>query len=476
MQFKRMRNWLEKIAARLAPWAQRWMIWSRPRMDRLYQRWMPPPTDDAADWIASAEAAQVDQEPLRARLLLRWVGFILLLFLLWAALTRLDEVTRGEGKVIPSKQLQVLQSMDGGVVTEILVKEGQIVDTGTILMKLDPTRFLSNLRENRAQYLSLLAKVTRLKAVSEGAPFIPPEEIKAEIPEIVAQELQLYNSTKAEMDAQQHIAQQQLSQRAQEMIEATARRDQASKGLSLTTQELSLNQPLLKSGAVSEVEVLRLERDVSRYRGERDQANAQISRSQSAISEARRKIQEVQLNFQNQVRAELSDANAKLNALSEGSAGLEDRVKYTDVKSPVRGTVKRILITTVGGVVQPGKEVIEVVPLDDALLLEARVSPKDIGFLHPGQKAMVKFTAYDFSIYGGLDAVVEHISADSVVDDKGNAFYLIRVRTNKASLGENLPIIPGMVAEVDVLTGKKSVLSYLLKPVLRAKANALTER
>jgi len=476
MQLKRLRTWLERIAARLAPWAQRWMIWSRPKVDRLYQRWMPPPTDDAADWIANAEAARVDQEPLRARLLLRWVGLILLVFLLWAGLTRLDEVTRGEGKVIPSKQLQVIQSVDGGVITEIRVAEGQIVNAGEVLMKIDPVRFLSNLRENRAQYLALLAKVTRLKAVSEGTPFIPPEEIKAEIPEIVAQELQLYNSTKAEMDAQQHIAQQQLSQRAQEMIEATARRDQASKGLALTSQELSLNQPLLKSGAVSEVEVLRLERDVSRYRGERDQANAQISRSQAAINEAKRKIQEVELNRQNQIRAELSDANAKLNALSEGTAGLADKVKNADIPSPVRGTVKRIFFNTVGGVVQPGKEVIEVVPLDDALLLEARVLPKDIGFLHPGQKAMVKFTAYDFSIYGGLDAVVEHISADSVVDDKGNAFYLIRVRTNKASLGENLPIIPGMIAEVDVLTGKKSVLSYLLKPVLRAKANALTER
>ncbi|TAK89460.1 MAG: HlyD family type I secretion periplasmic adaptor subunit [Burkholderiaceae bacterium] len=472
----RLRALLEKIAARLGPWAQRWMLWSRPTVDRLYERWMPPPQDDAADWIADAEAARVDQEPLRARLLLRWVGLIIALFLLWATFTRLDEVTRGEGKVIPSRQLQVIQSVDGGVITEIRVAEGQIVNAGDVLMKIDPTRFLSSLRENRAQYLSLLAKVTRLKAVSEGKPFIPPEEIKDEIPEIVAQELQLYNSTKAEMDAQQHIAQQQLSQRSQEMNEAVARRDQASNGLRLTSQELAVTRPLLQSGAVSEVEVLRLERDVSRYRGERDQAMAQISRAEAAISEARRKIQEVELNRQNQIRAELSDANAKLNAVSEGSTGLEDKVKNTDIPSPVRGTVKRILFNTVGGVVQPGKEVVEVVPLDDALLLEARVLPKDIGFLHPGQKAMVKFTAYDFSIYGGLDAVVEQISADSVVDEKGNAYYMIRVRTNKASLGENLPIIPGMVAEVDVLTGKKSVLSYLLKPVLRAKAHALTER
>lgn len=466
----------KSLLNRLAALAQRWMRWTRPTIDHIFARWMLPPPDAALDWIAEADAARAEQEPIRARLMVRWVGLIVIILLIWAALTRLDEVTRGEGKVIPSRQLQVIQSVDGGVITDIKVSEGQTVNPGDLLMKVDSTRFVSNLRENRAQYLALLAKVTRLQAISEGKDFVPAEEIKNEIPQIVEQEFQLYNSTKAEMAAQQNIAQQQLSQRTQEMNEAIARREQASRGLELTTRELSVTRPLLASGAVSEVEVIRLERDVTRYRGERDQATAQISRTQSAISEATRKIQEVQLNYQNKTRAELSEANAKLNALSEGSAGLQDRVKYTELKSPVHGTIKRILINTIGGVVQPGKEVMEIVPLDDALVLEARILPKDIGFLRPGQKAMVKFTAYDFSIYGGLEAVVENISADSVTDEKGNAFYVIKVRTNRSSLGPTLPIIPGMVAEVDVLTGKKSVLSYLLKPVLRAKAYALSER
>jgi adhesin transport system membrane fusion protein len=222
--------------------------------------------------------------------------------------------------------------------------------------------------------------------------------------------------------------------------------------------------------------VLRLERDVARLRGDREQATAQISRVQSAILEATRKIEEVQLTSRNQMSGELSETMNKLASLSQGGRALEDKVKHADIKSPVRGTVKRLLVNTMGAVVQPGKEVVEIVPLDDTLILEVQITPKDIAFLRPGQQAMVKFSAYDFSIYGGLEADVINIGADSVIDEKGNAFFHVRVRTHKPSLGPNLPIIPGMVAQVDILTGKKSVLAYLLKPVLRAKANALSER
>jgi adhesin transport system membrane fusion protein len=197
---------------------------------------------------------------------------------------------------------------------------------------------------------------------------------------------------------------------------------------------------------------------------------------QSAIQEGISKINEVQLISRNQMSAELSETMSKIASLSQGGVALQDKVKHADIKSPVRGTVKRLLVNTIGAVVQPGKEVIEVVPLDDTLILEVQITPKDIGFLRPGQAAMVKFSAYDFSIYGGLEAEVFLIGADSVLDEKGNAFYHVRVRTLKSSLGPNLPIIPGMVAQVDIMTGKKTVLSYLLKPVLRAKANAMTER
>ena len=238
-----------------------------------------------------------------------------------------------------------------------------------------------------------------------------------------------------------------------------------------------MTRPLVRTGAVSDVELLRLERDVARYRGERDSANSDIPRLESAVAEANRKIQEIELTFRNVARSELSEVNAKLSTLSEGSTALEDRVKQTEIRSPVNGTVKQLKVNTVGGVVQPGKDVIELVPSDDALLLEAKVLPRDIAFLRPGQKALVKFTAYDFAVYGGLEATLEQIGADSVVDEKGNAYFVVRVRTLSNTIGQQkLPIIPGMVAEVDILTGKKTVLSYLLKPILRAKAKALTER
>ena len=458
--------WLEGVAQKNAPYVEK-ILGRLPSREDV----------EAVDFATDADLAMLRQEPLRARLVLRVTGITVVLFVVWAAVAQLDEVTRGDGKVIPSRQLQVLQSIDGGLVSEILVHEGDVVQPGQLLIKIDETRFASSVSENRAQYLSLLAKSARLKAMSEGKPFIPPPEVVKEDPGIVTQEQQYYEAKRNEMGAAISIARQQLSQRQQELNEAQARRTQASQGYDLTSKELTVTKPLINSGAVSEVELLRLERDVSRYRGERDQASAQITRVQAAINEAQRKIEEVELSFRNDAGKELSEITGKLNGLAESSVGLSDRVKQSSIRSSVKGTVKRLLINTVGGVVQPGKDMIEIVPLEDALLLEARVAPRDIAFLRPGQPAMVKFTAYDFSIYGGLEGTLEQIGADTVTDEKGNAFYIVRVRTNKPGFGDaNLPIIPGMVAEVDIMTGKKSVLAYLLKPVLRAKSVAMTER
>ena len=357
------------------------------------------------------------------------------------------------------------------------MREGEVVQANQLLIKIDETRFVSSVKENQAQYLGLVARAARLRAISEGKPFVPPPEVMKADPSIVAQERQFYETRNSELTTSVSIARQQLSQRQQELNEAQAKRAQATQGYDLTSRELSVTRPLIASGAVSEVELLRLERDVSRYRGERDMASAQISRVQAAINEAQRKIEEVELAFRNDASKELSEVMSKLNSLAEGSVALSDRVKQSSIRSPVKGTVKRLLVNTVGGVIQPGKDMIEIVPLEDTLLLEARVLPRDIAFLRPGQPVIVKFTAYDFSIYGGLDGTLEHIGADTVMDDKGNAFYTVRVRTSKPGFGDaNLPIIPGMIAEVDILTGKKSVLAYMLKPVLRAKSVALTER
>ena len=429
------------------------------------------------DFDANADWAIAEQTPRGARILVWFSVAVVLVLLFWAGFSRLDEVTRGEGKVIPSRQIQILQSMDGGMVSEILVKEGQRVKIGELLLKVDPTRMVSSLRENRSQYLALLAKAARLKALADGARFVPPEDVVKDAPEIVQQERSLYESRRAELDATIGVARQQSLQRSQELISIRARREQASQSYNLTARELEMTRPLVKTGAVSDVELLRLERDVARYRGERDSANSDIPRLESSVAEANRKMQEVELAFRNIARSELSETNAKLSALTEGSTALEDRVKQTDIRSPVNGIVKQLKVNTIGGVVQPGKDLIEVVPSDDALLLEARILPRDIAFLRPGQKALVKFTAYDYAIYGGLEATLENISADSVLDEKGNAFFLVRVRTLSSTIGaQKFPIIPGMVAEVDILTGKKSVLAYLLKPILRAKAKAMTER
>ncbi len=465
----RMYSWLmdflERISSRVQPWVERWLA-----------GWKEEPGRKDQDFVQDADYFMVFQEPLRARILVKTILVAVALFIMWTAVALVDEITKGEGKVIPSSQVQILQSLDGGIVAEINVKEGQVVDAGQVLLRVDPTRFESSVRENRSQYLALTTKAARLRALAEGLPFVAPPEVAVEDPKTVQDEQRLYQSARSNVEAQVSIARQQLIQRQQELSETKAKRDQAVQAYDLTAKELAVTKPLMSSGAVSEVELLRLERDTARFRGERDMASAQILRSQAAIAEASRKIEEVELNARNEYRKELADTMARLNAFSEGGIALADKVKHASVRSPVKGTVKRLMVNTVGGVVQPGRDLVEVVPLDDALILEAKVAPKDIAFLRPGQTAMVKFTAYDFSTYGGLEAKLEHIGADSITDERGNTFFLVRVRTARSSLGANLPIIPGMVAEVDIVTGKKSILEYLLKPVLRAKQAALTER
>lgn len=448
---------------------------SKPLTDKLMGKVATGDTS-ALDWESDADWAQLQQEPLRARRLLRLVAVLVVVLVVWAAYAEIDTVTKGEARVIPTRQVQIIQSVDGGVVEEIAIKEGDVVQIGQLLLRIDRTRFTSNLQESRVSQSALEAKILRLQALTRGTSFTPTAKLLKEVPDVVAQEARLYASRLAEIRAQIGIAENQLAQRRQELNEVKARREQADRGLDLVTRELNATRPMLATGAVSEVEVLRLEREVTRLRGDREQATAQIARVQSAILEASRKIEEVQLTSRNEMSRELSETMSKLASQAEGGVALADKVKQTDIKSPVRGTVKRLLVNTVGGVVQPGKEVLEIVPLDDALVLEVQITPRDIAFLHPGQNAVVKFTAYDFAIYGGLEADLVSISPDSVLDEKGNAFYHVRVRTRKTSLGPNLPIIPGMVAQVDILTGKKTILSYLLKPVLRAKSNALTER
>ncbi|WP_256856751.1 HlyD family type I secretion periplasmic adaptor subunit [Variovorax sp. KK3] len=429
-----------------------------------------------ASFEGAVDAVMSRQSTRRAQDIVRAALAVVAVLLVWAALASVDEVTRGEGRVVPSRQLQVLQSLDGGVVAEILVREGQQVEEGQLLLRIDETRATSGVRESAAQGFALRARVARLRALGDGSAFKAPAPTDDDERRTLDEEVQLYEAKQTELSTLLSINRQQLVQRERELSEVQAKRSAAARGLELSRQELNQTRPLLATGAVSEVEVLRLERDITRNKGEVEQADAQIARVRASINEATRKIQETEIAFRNDARKDLAESMSKLNALSEGSVALVDKVSKTQVKSPVRGRVQRLMANTVGGVVQPGKDIVEVVPLDDALVLEARVLPKDIAFIRPGQDAMVKFTAYDFSIYGGLEAKVENISPDTVVDEKGNAYYVVRVVTNRPNFDEKRPIIPGMTAEVDVLTGQKTVLSYLLKPVLKAKAYALRER
>lgn len=431
----------------------------------------------AKDFELDAQWAVRQQQASGSRLLV-WISLLVLLILVvWASFGHIDEVVHGQGKVVPSRQVQVVQSLDGGVVEEVLVRPGQHVEEGQVLLRIDPTRYIASLGENKADMLSLKAKAARLEALATGDVLKMPSDVLSEAPELAEMERRVWESRSQEFNATINIARDQLLQRQQELRETLANRDQAASSCRLTSEELKVTRPLLKSGAVSEVDLLRLQREVARFCGEAKAAGAQSDRIRAAISEAEKKIDEVELNVRNQARVELSETRAKLSNLEQGQVALADRVKLAEVRSPVRGTVNTLMANTVGGVVQPGKNILDIVPTDDTLLLEVNINPRDIGFLHYGQKADVKLTAYDFAIYGGLSGRVEQIGANTVQDDKGNSFYIAKVRTDRATVGDDSrPIIPGMQAEVNIITGKRTLMQYLLKPILRVKANAFTER
>ncbi|MFD2190935.1 HlyD family type I secretion periplasmic adaptor subunit [Pistricoccus aurantiacus] len=448
----------------------------RPFLDRLFARRVSAAHLNR-NWESDADWARLQQEPLRARWLLYLIATATVALILWACVAPIDEVTRGTGRVIPSSQLQTVQSFDGGVVQSILVAEGERVEAGQLLMRIDPTRFLSNLQENRATAQSLEAKAERLRALATGTEFVPPEALQQKAPRLMERERNLYRSSLETLEEQKAILEDRLSQRRAELVEATSRRDTAGRELVMASKELRLTRPLLQSGAVSEVEVLRLSREVSRARGERDQADAQVAGLKSAIKEAEGELREVELQARNEWGEELSATLGELAALNEASSGLQDRVRLAEVRSPVDGIVQRLAITTLGGVAKPGEEVVEIVPTEDTLLMEARIAPRDIAFLRPGQPATIKLTAYDFAIYGGIDAELTNISADTITDKDNNTFYLVKVRTlENERKAATLDVIPGMTAQVDILTGKRTVMQYLLKPILRAWGNSLGER
>lgn len=448
----------------------------RPFMDRLFAKRVSAAHLNR-DWASDADWARLQQDPIRARSFLYVVLLAVAALITWSYFASIDEVTRGTGRVIPSSQLQRVQTFDGGVVEQILVSEGQRVETGQVLMSIDPTRFVSTFRENRAQALAMQARAERLRALISETPFDPSDELRAEIPGIVLQEREVYESRREELRQQENILRDRIRQREEELKEAQARRDTAQREANMASQELNLTRPLLQSGAVSEVEILRLQRDVSRSTGERDQAAAAVSRLESAVEESQAQLEELGIERRSDWRNDLAQTLGDLGALDESSAGLQDRVRLAEVRSPVDGVVQRLNINTIGGVAQPGQEVVEIVPTADKLVVEARIAPQDIAFLRPGQSATIKLTAYDFAIFGGLEAELEHISADTITDDNDNTYYLVRVRTVEGEeVDSDILVIPGMTAQVDIMTGKRTLMQFMLKPVLRAWDNSLGER
>ena len=403
-------------------------------------------------YITDVNAANLYGASIQSHIIL-WVAVsFIVVAIIWANFAELDEVTRGIGKTTPSSHIQVIQNLEGGILAEILVREGDIVEKGQALLQLDAVRFASSLNETKLKYYELLAATARLSAEVEKTALIIPAEVLKEAPEIAKNATQLFNSRHNELNAAIRILQEQINQ--------------YSRGYSLLKEELNMSTPLVDEGAMSRVELLRIKREANDIRGD--------------LTKAKNKLVETKVRFHTKALEELNQMKAELDRTNESTFALEDRVNRTRVTSPVKGIIKQLKVTTIGGVILPGMDLVEIVPIDDQLLIEAEIRPADIAFLHPGQKAMVKLTAYDFSIYGGLEAELEHISADTITNEEdGDNYYIIRLRTNKNYLEKNgakLSIIAGMTAEVDILTGKKTVLKFIMKPIFKAQQRALKER
>lgn len=407
--------------------------------------------------------------------LIALVGF----FFIWAAFARIEEVTTGSGRIVPASKLQVVQNLEGGIVTDVLVREGASVVAGDTILRIDPTQAGSTLGETREKIDGYAALVARLEAEVNGGEPVFPEELKARRPDLVKAEAESFFARRDGLQSAVAVLKTQEQQRSQEIVEIKDRIDNLRRSLAIAQEQLELMRPLVASMAASRAEMLAVEARVNETAGTLSAAELSLPRLEAAAREARDRIAEKISAFRNEALQQMSTARFEAAVLNEQVKGSQDRVSRTTVKAPVSGIVKTVHVTTPGQVVQPGQSLIEIVPMNDTLLVEARVKPKDIAFLHPGQKAIVKLSAYDFALYGGLEGEVEHIGADSITDDKGETYYLINVRTTKRTLenkGEDLPVIPGMMADVDVRTGEKTVLQYLMKPLTRMQQSALRER
>ncbi|CAM2937805.1 HlyD family type I secretion periplasmic adaptor subunit [Vibrio mytili] len=454
-------------------------------------------SNNELNFVDDKTAALLLNTPHSARLMLWVMMLFFIAAIAWASWAQIDKVTVGQGKVIPSSQVQVVQNLEGGLVKEILVKEGQLVEKGQQLLLIDDTRFRSDYREREQQVANLTASVLQLSAsissvtvnrdfeskdwrqsvVLDYGKLTFPPALEESQPKLTQRQKAEYRENLDNLRSQLSVIDQQVQQKQQDLVEIEARVRNLRQSYQYAYKELDITKPLADEGVVPRVELLKLQRQVNDTRREMTSSELKIPVLKSAIREAMLKRLDVALRFRSEQQEKLNDAQDQLSALVESAVGLEDRVNRTVVNSPVTGKIKTLNVNTVGGVIQPGMDIVEIVPTEDTLLVEAKIAPKDIAFLRPDLHAIVKFSAYDFTKYGGLEGKLEHISADTTQDEDGNSFYIVRVRTDKTNFGQDadLPIIPGMTASIDIITGKRTVLEYLLEPILRAKTNALKE-
>lgn len=455
-------------------------------------------TAEDLEMVDDVYGAMMTDAPTGHRLIIWSLAAMMVCFVIWAYFSELDQVTTGEGKVIPSSQLQVIQSLDGGILQEIFVQEGLMVTKGQPLARIDDTRFRSDFGQQEQEVYGLQTNIIRMRAeldsivisdmssdwrqqvkITKQELVFPGETIEAE-PALVKRQQEEYSLRLDNLSNQLEILVRQIQQRQQEIEELASKINTLTTSYQLVTRELELTKPLARKGIVPEVELLKLERTVNDIQGELQSLRLLRPKVKATMDEAILKRRDAVFVYTTDLRAQLNELQTKLSRMNQAQIGAFDKVSRAVITSPVVGTIKKIYFNTLGGVVQPGEQIIEIVPSEDKLLIETKITPKDIAFLHPGLPAIVKVTAYDFTRYGGLKGTVEHISADTSQDEEGNSFYIIKVRTEQSSLlkddGTEMPIIPGMLTSVDVITGKKSILEYILNPILRAKDTALRER
>ena len=420
---------------------------------------------------------------------------LFLVLLVWAAFASLDEVTHAEGSVVGSQRTQTIQNLEGGILRSILVHEGQIVEKDMTLAQLDNELAESSYRDAINKTMENTLAIDRLEAeMKEAEPKFPTDlniwvaKIIGHYPDVrtldrakqvVQDQYNAWTSRRVQLKADIDVLKSQYEQRMHEVDEQTSRKVQLDKSLELAQRQRDTALNLVRHNNFSRLEFIELEQKVVDLQGQVRQLASSIPRAQAAAEESRQRIASRKAEQQADISEEINKRRLELISLRETLAAGGDRVTRTELRSPVRGTVKQIYINSVGGVVKPGESIMDIVPLDDTLLVEARVTPRDVAFLRPGQESMVKVSAYDFNIYGGLEGKLESISADTIEDKRGDYYYIVKIRTPKTNIvyhNEVLPIIPGMLVTADILIGKKTVLDYILNPILKAKQNALRER